>query len=71
MFCLEIDIKIIKRDVVYSSFLLIIISVFIFSFFFQFLDRPSKKITMSDFNQEMSFISSIFLPHPAVYVLVC
>ena len=62
--------KIIKRDVVYSSFLLIIISVFIFYFVFQFLDRPSKKNTMSDFYQEVTF-KQYFLPHPAVYVLVC
>ena len=50
IFCLEIDIKLIKRGVVYSSFLLIIIFV-LCSLFFQFLDRPSKKkkITMSDF----------------------
>ena len=42
--------------VVYSSFLLIIISVFIFSFFFfQFLDSPSQKFTMSDFHQEVTF----------------
>ena len=44
----------------YSSFLLIIISVFIFYFFFQFLDRPSKKITMSDFYQEVTFKQYFF-----------
>ena len=49
--CLEIDINIIKREVVCSSFLLIIISVFIFSFFFQFLDSPSQKFTLSNFHK--------------------
>ena len=44
----------------YSSFLSIIISVFMFSFFFQFLDRPSKKITMSDFYQEVTFKQYFF-----------
>ena len=41
----------------YSSFLLIIISVY---FLFQFLDRPSKKITMSDFYQEVTFKQYFF-----------
>ena len=40
--CIEIDTKIIKTGVVYSSFLLIIISVFIFSFF---LSIPGQSIT--------------------------
>ena len=46
----------------YSSILLIIISVFMFSFFFKFLDRPSKKkkITMSDFYQEVTFKQYFF-----------
>ena len=47
----------------YSSFLLIIIFVFMFSFFFQFLDRPSKKkkkITMSDFYQDVTFKQYFF-----------
>ena len=57
----EIDIKIIKREVVYSPFLLIIISVFIFSFFFQFLDSPSQKITMRDFHQEVTFKQYFYL----------
>ena len=52
----------------YSSFILIIISV-IFSFFFQFLDSPSEKFTMSDFHQEV--ILSNILPPPAVHVFVC
>ena len=43
---------------------------FIFSFFFQFLDSPSQKITMHDFHQEVTF-KAIFLPPPAVYVFVC
>ena len=46
---------------VYSSFLLIIISVFIFSFFFQFLDSPSQKITMRDFHQEVTFKQYFYL----------
>ena len=44
-------INIIKREVVYSSFLLIIISVLFSLFLFQFLDSPSQKITMHDFHQ--------------------
>ena len=36
---------------VYSSFLLIIISVLFSLFLFQFLDSPSQKITMRDFHQ--------------------
>ena len=59
--CLEIDIKIIKREVVYSSFLLIILSVFILSFFFQFLDSPSQKITMRNFHQEVTFKQYFYL----------
>ena len=51
----------IKREVVYLSFLLIIISFFIFSFFFQFLDSPSQKITMHDFHQEVTFKQYFYL----------
>ena len=41
--CLEIDINIIKREVVYSSFLLIL---FLFYFLFFLSDGPSPKITI-------------------------
>ena len=54
----------------YSSFLLIIISVFTFSFNSLTGHPKKKKITMSDFYQEVTF-KQYFLPHPAVYVLVC
>ena len=49
-----------KMEVVYSSFLLIIIC-FMFSFFFQFLDIPSQKITMRDFHQEVTFKQYFYL----------
>ena len=56
----------------YSSFLLIIISVFTFSFnSLTGHPKKKKKITMSDFYQEVTFKQYSFLPHPAVYVLVC
>ena len=54
--CLEIDINTIEREVVYLSCLFI--SGF-FSFFFvclfQFLDSPSPKFTLSNFDQEVAF----------------
>ena len=34
---------------------------FIFSFFFQFLDSPSQKITMHDFHQEVTFKQYFFV----------
>ena len=54
---------------VYLSFLLIIISVFIFSFFFQFLDSPSQKITMHDFYQEVTFKQYFYLHQQ--FMLLC
>ena len=59
--CLEIDINIIKREMVYSSFLLITISVLFSLFFFQFLDSPLQKITMRDFHQEVTFKQYFYL----------
>ena len=53
--CLEIDINIIKGEVVYSSFLLIIISVLFSLFSFNSLTVHHKKITMRDFHQEVTF----------------
>ena len=55
--CLEIDINTIEREVVYLSCLFI--SGFFFGFFFfvclfQFLDSPSQKFTLSNFDQELS-----------------
>ena len=46
---------------VYSSFLLITISVLFSLFFFQFLDSPSQKITMRDFHQEVTFKQYFYL----------
>ena len=58
--CLEIDIKIIKGEVVYSSFL--VISVFISFFFpFNFLTVHHKKFTLSDFHQEVTFNQYFYL----------
>ena len=39
----------------YGIFIIFIISVFIFSFFFQFLDNSSQKIIMRDFYQKVTF----------------
>ena len=67
--CLEIDINMIKRGVVYSSFLLIIITVlFSLFFFFQFLDSPSQKITMRDFHQEVTFKQYFYLHHQFMFL---
>ena len=57
--CLEIDMKIIKREVVYSSFLFI--SVFFLFCVFQFLDIPSQKNTLSDFHQKVAFNQYFYL----------
>ena len=46
---------------VYSSFLLITISVLFSLFFFQLLDRPSQKITMRDFHQEVTLKQYFYL----------
>ena len=61
--CLEIDINTIEREVVYLSCLFI--SVFFFVFFFvclfQFLDSPSQKFTLSNFDQEVAFNQYFYL----------
>ena len=49
------DIKIIKREVVYSSCL------FISVFFFNFLTVHHKKFTLSDFHQEVAFNQYFYL----------
>ena len=54
---------------VYSSFLLIIISVLFSLFLFQFLDSPSQKITMCDFHQ-VTFKQYFYL-HQQFNVFVC
>ena len=54
---------------VYSSFLLIIISVLFSLFLFQFLDSPSQKITMRDFHQ-VTFKQYFYL-HQQFNVFVC
>ena len=58
--CLEIDINIIKREVVYSSFLLILF-LFYFLFFLSIPRRSITKITMRDFNQEVTFKQYFYL----------
>ena len=60
----------IKREVVYSSFLLIIISVLFSLFFFQFLDSPSQKITMHDFHQEVTFKQNFYLHQQFMFLCV-
>ena len=54
---------------VYSLFLLIIISVLFSLFLFQFLDSPSQKITMRDFHQ-VTF-KQYFHLHQQFNVFVC
>ena len=54
---------------VYSSFLLIIISVLFSLFLFQFLDSPSQKITMRDFYQ-VTFKQYFYL-HQQFNVFLC
>ena len=54
---------------VYSSFLLIIISVLFSLSLFQFLDSPSQKITMRDFLQ-VTFKQYFYL-HQQFNVFVC
>ena len=50
--CLEIDINIIKREVVYSSFLLIIISVLFSLFSFNSLTVDHKKLPCMIFTKK-------------------
>ena len=43
---------------------------FIFSFFFQFLDSPSQKITMHDFHQEVTFKQNFYLHQQFMFLCV-
>ena len=63
--CLEIDISTIEREVVYLSCL------FISGFFclFQFLDSPSQKFTLSNFDQEVAFNQYFYLYQEFMFVV--
>ena len=67
--CLEIDINTIEREVVYLSCLFI--SVFFLFFFclFQFLDSPSQKFTLSNFDQEVAFNQYFYLYQEFMFVV--
>ena len=59
---------------VYSSFLLIIISVLFSLFLFQFLDSPSQKITMRDFHLHQQFnvfVCLLFIFFYFIFLLFC
>ena len=43
---------------------------FIFSFFFQFLDSPSQKITKHDFHQEVTFKQNFYLHQQFMFLCV-
>ena len=65
--CLEIDINTIEREVVYLSCLFI--SVFFFVCLFQFLDSPSQKFTLSNFDQEVAFNQYFYLYQEFMFVV--
>ena len=69
--CLEIDINTIEREVVYLSCLFICV-FFLFFFFvclFQFLDSPSQKFTLSNFDQEVAFNQYFYLYQEFMFVV--
>ena len=70
--CLEIDINTIEREVVYLS-CLFISGFFCFCFFFvclfQFLDSPSQKFTLSNFDQEVAFNQYFYLYQEFMFVV--
>ena len=76
--CLEIDINTIEREVVYLSCLFI--SGFFFFFWggggggvvclLQFLDSPSQKFTLSNFDQEVAFNQYFYL-YQEFMLVVC
>ena len=71
--CLEIDINTIEREVVYLSCLFIsVFFLFFFLFFvclFQFLDSPSQKFTLSNFDQEVAFNQYFYLYQEFMFVV--
>ena len=72
--CLEIDINTIEREVVYLSCLFISVFFFFFFFFFfvclfQFLDSPSQKFTLSNFDQEVAFNQYFYLYQEFMFVV--
>ena len=70
--CLEIDINTIEREVVYLSCLFIsgfFLVFFCFVCFFQFLDSPSQKFTLSNFDQEVAFNQYFYLYQEFMFVV--
>ena len=67
--CLEIDINTIEREVVYLSCLFISVFVFFFFCLFQFLDSPSQKFTLSNFDQEVAFNQYFYLYQEFMFVV--
>ena len=70
--CLEIDINTIEREVVYLSCLFILFFFCFFFFFvclFQFLDSPSQKFTLSNFDQEVAFNQYFYLYQKFMFVV--
>ena len=66
--CLEIDINTIEREVVYLSCLFISV-FFLFVCLFQFLDSPSQKFTLSNFDQEVAFNQYFYLYQEFMFVV--
>ena len=66
--CLEIDINTIEREVVYLSCLFISV-FFFFVCLFQFLDSPSQKFTLSNFDQEVAFNQYFYLYQEFMFVV--
>ena len=67
--CLEIDINTIEREVVYLSCLFISVIFFFFVCLFQFLDSPSQKFTLSNFDQEVAFNRYFYLYQEFMFVV--
>ena len=63
--CLEIDINTIEREVVYLSCLF----SSVFFCLFQFLDSPSQKFTLSNFDQEVAFNQYFYLYQEFMFVV--
>ena len=63
--CLEIDINTIEKEVVYLSCLFISV----FFCLFQFLDSPSQKFTLSNFDQEVAFNPYFYLYQEFMFVV--
>ena len=69
---LEMDIKTIKKVVMYSSFLLISVFIFFFfSFSFNSLTVHHKNFTLSDFYQEVDLINNFYLHQKFKFLSVC